>query len=148
PYQGLIVAEPLAAPFERPGSGQWIGITSNTVLSGAPQLSLRFTPNDRAYPPPPIQQVDLFVDGKYLRTLTNLAPAAGNVLTVALNGYPVSYAVPSNSSLTTIATGLASAINGQEITNITKVIAFVYGDRVELHSTSTNQGPDPVFFAD
>ena len=43
PYEGLIVAEPLAAPFQRPATGNWIGISSNAVLSGAAQLSLQFS---------------------------------------------------------------------------------------------------------
>lgn len=76
----------------------------------------------------------MFVDGKYFSTLTNLAPRAGNVLTVRVNGYPVSYAVPANATLSNVAAGLATVLNDPATTNITGVSAFVHGDRIELHS--------------
>jgi len=145
PYEGLIVGEPLAAPCQRPGSGQWLGVSSNALLSGTAQPSLQFTSPDGQHS---LQQVDLFTDGKYWRTLTNLAPQAGNVLTVTLNGYPLNYTVPTNSTLATLATNLAAALNAPAYTNITKTAAFVHGDRIELHAASTNSAADPFFFTD
>src|SRR5215831_682116 len=71
------VGEPLAAPFARPASGQWLSPASNAVLTGTAPLSIRLNAIDRDHP---LQQVDLFLDGKYFRTLTNLSPAPGNVL--------------------------------------------------------------------
>ena len=49
PYQGLIVGEPLAAPFALRGSGFW-NISSNALLSGTTNLSLQFSAADAAHP--------------------------------------------------------------------------------------------------
>jgi len=141
PYLGLVVGEPLAAPFAVGAFGSWYGLESNVVLSGTCPLGLRFSGGDR-----PIGQVDLFVDGKYSQTLTNLAPLAGNQLTVSLNGYPCSYTVPANASLADIATGLAAVINTPATTNLTKVLAYCHGDRIELRSISTNLAEEPFYF--
>ena len=58
----------------------------NAILSGTTNLSVQFSALDANHP---LQQVDLFVDGTYFSTLTNLAPCPGNLLTVTLNGYPI-----------------------------------------------------------
>lgn len=143
PYLGLMVAEPLAAPFARFGSGQWNTNLANAVLSGTTNLSVNFNARDGTHP---LEQVDLFVDGVYYSTLTNIAPNPGNQLTVTLNGYPLTYTVPANSTLSTAATGLASMINAA--TSATQVKAQVYGDRIQLQATSTNPATVPFFFAD
>ena len=88
PYQGLIVGEPLAAPFARPPVGAWINLPANSVLSGITNLTLQCTASTSNRP---IQQVDLFLDGTWLQTLTNIPPAAGNQLYVTINGYPTNY---------------------------------------------------------
>jgi uncharacterized protein (TIGR03790 family) len=145
PYEGLIVGEPLAAPFQRTGAGKWMGVSSNAVLNGTTQLSVQFTAYDSGHP---VQQIDLFVDGKYFSTLTNMGPQPGNVLTVALNGYPISYTVPTNSTLGSIANGLTAALNVPAITNVTKTTAFTQGDRIELHAASNNTLGNPAYFND
>ena len=143
PYLGLTVAEPLAAPFAQSGYGQWDTNLPNAVLSGSTNLSLNFNSSsgDR-----PLQQIDLFVDGVYFSTLTNLAPCAGNRLTVTLNGYPIFYTVPTNSTLSTVAAGLASRINA--VTNATLVKALAHGDRIELQSIAKNSMAVPFYVAD
>ena len=143
PYLGLMVAEPLAAPFAQPDYGQWGTNLPNAVLSGTTNLSVNF--NSR-FGNPPLQQVDLFVDGVYFSTLTNLAPCPGNLLTVTLNGYPIIYTVPTNSTLSTVATGLASLINAA--TNATLMKALVHGDRIELQCIATNPMAVPFYVAD
>jgi len=145
PYLGLTVAEPLAAPFAQPGTGQWNTNLINSVLSGTALLSVKFSARNGNHP---LQQVDLFVDGTYFSTLTNLTPCPGNVLTVNLNGYPVTYTVPTNATLNTIATGLAALINAPAATNATQVKALVYGDRIELQSIATNPMAIPFYVAD
>ena len=145
PFQGLIVAEPLAAPFAQSAlPGTW-SIQSNAVLSGTTTLSTRFAARDAAHP---LQQIDLFIDGLFFQTLTNVGPAAGNSLTVTLNGYPVSYSIPPGATLTSAAAGLANQINVQAVTNITRIVAIPHGDRIDLRSLSTDGLADPFFFAD
>jgi uncharacterized protein (TIGR03790 family) len=141
PYLGLMVAEPLAAPFAWTGHGEWSTNLVNAVLSGTTNLCVSFTAAGNH----PLQQVDLFVDGVYYSTLTNLAPCPGNVLTATLNGYPISYTVPTNSTLSTVATGLGAQIN--TATNATRVQAVVYGDRIELECIATNPVATPYYVA-
>ena len=143
PYLGLTVAEPLAAPFALAGYGQWsTNLPPGSVLSGTPMLSAQFSAH---YGNHPLQQVDLFVDGQYYSTLTNLAPCPGNLVTVTLNGYPITYAVPTNSTLSTVAAGLAALINAA--TNVTQVKALAHGDRIELQSIATNLMNLPFYAA-
>ncbi len=145
PYLGLMVAEPLAAPFAEAGSGRWSTNLPNAVLSGTSMLTVKFSAHDVKHP---LQQVDLFVDGTYFSTLTNLAPSSGNLLTVNLNGYPITYTVPTNATLSTIATGLAALINAPAATNATQVAALAYGDRIELQAIASNLMAIPFYVAD
>jgi uncharacterized protein (TIGR03790 family) len=134
PYQGLIVGEPLAAPFARHASGQWTGIATNTVLTGTASLSLHFTADHER----PIQQVDLFVDGKYFQTLTNLPPKPGDQLRVSLKSFPFVHTIVSNDTLASITEALSSLINAPAATNATGIVALSHGDRIELRYFSTN----------
>ena len=74
-----MVGEPLAAPFARPPVGAWTNLPANSVLSGITNLTLQCA---AGAPNRPVQQVDLFLDGTWLQTLTNIPPAAGNQLYV------------------------------------------------------------------
>jgi len=145
PYLGLMVADPLAAPFAGAGYGQWSTNLVNPVLSGTTNLYVDFSAHDGNRP---LQQIDLFVDGTYLSTLTNVVPCPGNQFNVALNGYPITYTVPTNSTLNSIASGLAALINGPTATNATQVKAYVHGDRIELQSIATNLMTVPFYVAD
>ena len=122
PYQGLLVGEPLSAPFARPGTADWSSLTNGTVLSGQAGLNLTFS---AAATNLPLGQVDLFLDGSFVQTVTNLLPSAGNVLSVTLNGFTVNYTVPTNATVASVATGLAAALNAQ--TNSTRVQAYAGG---------------------
>ena len=132
PYQGLMVGEPLAAPFASPATGSWLSPPANAILHGTTNLALQIVAADTNHP---ISQVDLFVDGTFLETLTNIPPQAANLLTVNVAGKLITYTVPPDATLNSIATGLADALNAAATTNATKVVAVAAGDRVELHST-------------
>jgi uncharacterized protein (TIGR03790 family) len=128
PYEGLIVGEPLSAPFARPGSGAWNSPAPGSVLSGMAAFSLSFSAADTNLP---LAQVDLFVDGALVQTLTNLPPSAGNILSVTIDGVTVSYTVANGDSLASAALGLASALTAQP-NEIAQVNAL--GDRLVLRS--------------
>jgi len=158
PYQGLLLGEPLAAPFAKPAAGSWNNLNSNSLISGTTNLSVLFTASDAQHP---LQQVDLFVDGTFLQTLTNIPPGQNNNLSVTLNGFTASYTVPAGASISSVASDLTAALNNSFYTNETKVAALAYGDRIELQSfdmtksgaqvpvlasTSIGVGPPPTTF--
>jgi uncharacterized protein (TIGR03790 family) len=143
PFQGLIVGEPLAAPFAQPGVVAWLTPTSNAVWSGTSTLSLNVAGAD---PTRPVQQVDLFVDGKFFQTLTNVTPTAGNRLRVRLADQDLSYEVPANATLGSIAAGITAQLNQPAITNLTKTVAQAFGDRIELCSLAGARLAAPTAF--
>jgi uncharacterized protein (TIGR03790 family) len=135
PYQGLIVAEPLAAPFAKPPGGTWVNFPTNSVLSGVTNLTLQCAVGASNRP---IQQVDLFLDGTWLQTLTNILPASGNQLYVTINGCTTNYTVPTNATLKSVASGLADVLNQSAYVQKSKVQAVAYGDRIGLQFTNIN----------
>ncbi|HTA30360.1 MAG TPA: hypothetical protein VK731_07735, partial [Candidatus Cybelea sp.] len=129
PYEGLIVGEPLSAPFARPGMATWNFPAAGSVLSGSATFNLSFSAADASRP---LAQVDLFVDGRFVETVTNLPPSVGNLLSVTIGGVTTNYTVSSGDSLSSAALGLANALNGQE--HATGVEAAAVGDRLVLRS--------------
>jgi uncharacterized protein (TIGR03790 family) len=128
PYQGLMVGEPLSAPFARPGSAVWNSPLAGSALSGLVAFNLSFSAAANL----PLAQVDLFVDGVFVETVTNLPPATGNVLSVTIGGVTATYTVADGDSPASAAVGLASALMAQ--TNATGVSAYAVGDRLLLQS--------------
>ncbi len=135
PHQGILVGEPLAAPFALPSSGTWNNLPSGSVLVGTTNLSLQV---QAAGADRPVQQVDLFLDGNFLQTVTNIPPRTNNIVYVTLNGFPTNFTIPANSSLKSVATSLAGRLNQNAYSNATKVAAFPRGDRIELRSLVMN----------
>jgi uncharacterized protein (TIGR03790 family) len=136
PYQGLLVGEPLCAPFALGGGADWSSLANGSVLTGQAALNLTFF---AATTNLPLSQVDLFLDGTYFQTMTTLPPAAGNVLSVTLNGFTANYSVPANATVASTASGLAAALNAQSAA--TGVLAYLAGDRLILCSQQvTNAG--------
>jgi uncharacterized protein (TIGR03790 family) len=141
PYQGLLVGEPLAAPFAQPGSGSWNNLTTNALLSGTTNLSLVFNASDAQHP---IQQVDLFLDGTFVQTLTNIPPNQNNTLNVTLNGSLTSYVVPASATIKSVVSNLTVKLNQTATTNLTKVIASAHGDRIQLQSFDSSKSGSQV----
>jgi uncharacterized protein (TIGR03790 family) len=135
PYQGLMVGEPLAAPFARPPAGAWVNLPASSVLSGVTNLTLHCA---AGAPGRSVQQVDLFVDGLWLQTLTNIMPVAGNKLYVTINGSTTNYTVPANATIKSVAAGMAGLLNQPGYAGSSKALATAYGDRIELQSTDIN----------
>lgn len=129
PYQGILVGEPLAAPFAQPCNGNWSNPPVGAVIRGTTNLSLNFNSLSTGGP---VQQVDFFVDGQWAQTITNLPPRTNNILYVTLNGFPTNYTVPANASLRSVASNLVLRLNSTTYSNATKVAAFPHGDRIEL----------------
>jgi len=134
PYQGVIVGEPLAAPFAKPPVATWNNLPANSLLSGTTNLTLQATAADGNHP---VQQLDLFLDGLWLQTLTNAVPTRSNLLNVTINGQSVNYLVPLNATIKSVTSGLTAALN--TVNNATKVAAFAHGDRIELRSSDRSK---------
>jgi len=134
PYQGLVVGEPLAAPFARPPVGAWVNLPANSVLSGIINLTLQCAAGAANRP---VQQVDLFVDGTWLQTLTNIPPVAGNQLYVTINGCTTNYTVSTNATIKSVASDLANVLNQPAYVQPSKAQAVGCGDRIGLQSTDT-----------
>jgi uncharacterized protein (TIGR03790 family) len=134
PYQGLLIGEPLAAPFARSASGSWSNLPPYSLLGGTTNLTLGFAASDSNHP---VQQVDLFLDGTWLQTLTNLPPARSNLLNVTINGQAMSYLVPLNTTIKSVTSNLTSVLN--LTSNTTKVFAAAHGDRIELRSVDSTK---------
>jgi uncharacterized protein (TIGR03790 family) len=131
PLEGLLVGEPLAAPFRHQFSGGWNGLENDDLLHGTSNLTVSFRSEQ---PGRSLDSIALFVDGIFQQTLTNLPPPAGNRLVLRLNGYEIRYQVPTNATLRTIASEFANLLNDPVHTNFTRVIARAHGDRIELQS--------------
>lgn len=129
PYQGLLVGEPLSAPFARRGAADWSSLTNGALLSGQATLTPSFFAADANLP---LSQVDLFVDGTFVETTTKLPPSAGNHLAVTLNGVTLNYTVPANATVASVVADLAAVLNVE--TTSTRVEAWPVGDRLELQS--------------
>ncbi len=140
PFQGLVVGEPLAAPFAVAASGGWEGIASDEIISGAKSFSVQFTATDTTRP---LSRIELFVDGKFFQVLTNITPAAGNQISVRLGTQTIIQTVPPNATLATLAASLAATINSPTISNATRTAAQAFGDRVELRFTGGNRPLPP-----
>jgi uncharacterized protein (TIGR03790 family) len=141
PHEGLIVGEPLSAPYSYPAAGRWTSPAVNAVLGGIVPLEAIFSARvaDRT-----VGRIDFFFDGRFLATATNSPPAAGNTATLIVNGYPVKRSVPANATLASLAHDLAEAVNAADASCGLQVRATNFGDRIQLHSTAADRAP---FFA-
>ncbi|MEK7707481.1 MAG: TIGR03790 family protein [Verrucomicrobiota bacterium] len=131
PYQGVLIGEPLATPFAAPAGGAWSVPPADAILAGTTNLTVQF---DAANPEQPLQQVDLFLDGTYTQTLTNIAPRQNNLLYVTINGFQTNYTIPAGATLKSVTSNLVTRLNRTSYTNQTKVEATAYGDRIGLQS--------------
>lgn len=135
PYQGLIVGEPLSAPFATRGSATWLEpAVDAAIISGQTNLQFQFTAANSEHP---LRQVDLFVDGTWFATLTNVSPIAGTALELTVNGVSNHYIVPTNATLYSIASNLTEVLNAAS--NTTLVSALPFGDRIELHGLNPSE---------
>lgn len=130
PYEGVFVGEPLCAPFAQPGFSDWQSFTNGTLLSGRSVLPAALF--SAAATNLPLGQIDLFIDGGFVRTLTNFPAFASNMISVTLNGIKIQYPVPAGATLASVTAGLGAALNQQS--NVTRVAVFPTGDRLELQS--------------
>ena len=83
-----------------------------------------------------MQQVDLFVDGLFAQTLTNIPPRTNNILYVTINGVTTNYTVPGGATIKSVASNLTARLNANAFASQTKTVASARGDRIELQRTN------------
>ncbi len=127
PYQGVVIGDPLCAPYSIMPSVSISGITNGQILSGINGLTVA---GMAASSVRPVDQLSLYLDGAFLATLTNVTPRQGNVITVTLNATNQrSYTVPANADLYSVATGLAARVHAPPTLGITNK---AWGDRLDI----------------
>lgn len=123
PYQGILVGDPLCQPYALPPLVSVSGIFSNQVVSNTLTVQVSAT---SSRPNRPVYRMDLFLDGIFHHTLSNLTLPVGDRVTATINGNSYSYTVLPGDTLADVAAGLAANISD------TGVTARASGDRVEL----------------
>ncbi|MCS7091500.1 MAG: TIGR03790 family protein [Verrucomicrobiota bacterium] len=131
PYQGVLVGEPLSAPFARRPTGIWITPAPSETLTGVVVLQAMFHAPD---PERPIGRVDWFLNGRFRQTIWQKGPTPGNRVRLILAGHPIEYEVSPQATLASVACGLAETLNRPEHTNQTGIVAEAIGDRILLRS--------------
>lgn len=109
PYQGVLVADPLAAPYATNAPLVAVGgLAPGAVVSNTVTISVTGT---AAAVGARVSRIDLFLDGRFLATLTNVGPTVGNHASVTAGGITSSYTVLPGDDLFAVAAGLANAVN-------------------------------------
>lgn len=106
PYQGIVLGDPLCQPFAVPIAVAVVAGLS-PVVSGNLTLSLSAASADTNRW---VDRMELYVDGMFYQTVTNLLPTAGNVVDANLNGTTRSYTVQPGDQREDVAAGLQVAL--------------------------------------
>jgi uncharacterized protein (TIGR03790 family) len=137
PFQGIMLGEPLSAPFARYGTPGKTTITNAIPLTNTVTISGKMPFTFTFYSPDlktPLSAADLFLDGLYFTNLARVDPEPGNRFDVQIGATPITYTVPAGATLSNVTVGLAGAINAQK--SVTGIQAYSLGDRIQLRSTS------------
>lgn len=126
PYQGLFVGEPLSAPFAQRATGTWIGPAEGSVVQGVFPLATLFEAADTNRP---LARLDLFMDGRFVRNLTNAGPSAGNQLTITIGDATYTHTVGADQTISSVVTELATNLNAS-MPDLVRAEAV--GDRIIL----------------
>ena len=129
PFQGVLVGDPLAAPFARWPGVSVGGLASNQVVTNTVSVTVTGAAVSITRP---VDEVALYLDGAFLATLTNVPPRTSNVARVTINSTNCTYVVPVGASVYTVATGLTASINASNL----GVTASAWGDRVEIRQNA------------
>lgn len=125
PYQGVLVADPLCAPFATGLPHVVIGgLTTGSIISNSVLLAITGTAASAAGR---VERIDLYVDDRFTATLTNAPPTPGNEARVVIGSSTSSYVVTLGDDLAAVARGLANAVNAGGAFRATN-----HGDRVLL----------------
>ena len=126
PYTGILLGDPLTAPYARPPDLVVTGLTAGAVISNDVELAINASSTSVAGR---VSRVEVVVDGRWSGTVTNLAPAISNQVSVTIGGSNRVATVQAGDTLERVASRLADAINAPPAFPYT---AQAYGDRVQI----------------
>lgn len=127
PYLGIILGDPLTAPYASPPGVLVTGLTAGAVISNAVTLGISATSTG---PAGRVSRLEMLVDGRWWGVVTNDEPAAGNQVTVSIDGHDRSATVQAGDSLERVAERLTEAINGPPL--VFPYTAQALGDRLQI----------------
>ncbi len=138
PYQGVVIGDPLTAPYAVPPGIAVYGLEPGEVLEGLVNIAFTATASrvDRT-----VDRIDLFIDDLLVTTLTNIALRAGDEIFAEINGEKRAYEIQPGDTLADAAQGLAEAINASVAPPplFTPVTAYAHSDRIELTQTALGE---------
>jgi len=137
PYQGLLVGDPLTAPYATPPRVTVSGLAPDSEVSGVVTLQVEAAATSSEGC---CSRLDLFVDGLLYTNLVRLSPAPWNTLEAVVEGRKHLYTVGRNDSLFTAVEGLARSISQHD--PFLKGIPI--GDRVMLLDSRVGLDPFSV----
>lgn len=126
PYMGVMVGDPLAAPYAVPPQVTITGLVADAVVTGEVVLAIRATTSATVGR---VGRIEVWVDGYPVGTATNLAPTTSNIVSATVGGSTRFYAVKPGETLEQVTAGLAARINAAPPIPYT---AEALGDRIQL----------------
>jgi len=140
PFQGILIGDPLAAPFAQPPAVSFTNLTADQVVTGSIPIYVNATTNSLGTPS---QTIELYLDDMLVSSIATGAPLPGNRLSLTLDGNTTNYTVATDDSLYDAVSGLASAVNSTSW----DVDAHARGDRLSLVYTNFGQKGTGVSFS-
>lgn len=131
PYQGVILGDPLTAPFAQPPRTKWMEPDDGAMVSGVVTLRWQAVSAREAAP---CRVSELFIDDLLTATPIEIHPTPGAVVVLTVAGYSWEYVVRDGDTLYDAATGIEKVVNS--IPGAIRAKAF--GDRVMLACMDPN----------
>ena len=133
PYMGIVVGDPLCAPYALSPAVVIGGLTNGQVVAESVELTVTGLAHSVMQP---VAQLDLFLDDVYWMTLPHVGVTAGDRCRVVVNGSVRTYTADAGDGLADLAAGLADALNKPPNLGVT---ATAVRDRIELRQDELGQ---------
>ena len=137
PYQGVLVGDPLCAPYALTGRVTVAGLTNGQALAGSLTVTVRV---EAARADRPVADLDLYLDGRWLGAVTNVGPRPGNFVELVAGVATVRHVFAAGHTIFTATAALAGALATAGV----PVRAQASGDRLLLVHTNPLVAGDDV----
>jgi uncharacterized protein (TIGR03790 family) len=125
PAEGVIVGDPLTAPYARPPALTVSGLVAGAVVTGDVALTISASTTGLAGR---VSRLDAALDGRWLGVVTNRPPTPGNTVSVTMLSTTCTATVQSGDTLEQVAVRLAAAVTNAAL----GFSARASGDRVTI----------------